>query len=336
MSKELAFQECEKFHNESSDLLSSLTPSPKDILIQKLKAKDVRLSYSSLKTLDSPVNFLRYFLDKKEKTKSQSIGSLVDCLVLTPNLFESTFEVVNACPTTDLQSAFCQEVIRLCNKDQSKIDGVFDDAFKSCYAKGSSTSVAHLKPYIAAILGGKDVVDQNVVEKAKWISENLLSKQDIQMELSCIESTQKELDFEYNGWRFKSKLDTYSRTLFHDLKFASDCTIDKFEFDVRKYNYDIQFGLYDLGLEILGLADRPVFKFIVFDDKGNYSIIEVDRSYIMFARRKVDFLIRCLDKMIAEDAFDNSYDFFRSKSIIYKPNWVKGMDYEIFDSKSEI
>lgn len=125
-SKNLFTSESEKqaIENQESAISNKVAeakPTPRQILIEKLKKKEVRLSYSSLKKLDSPVNFMSYFLDKKEqKSKSQNLGSLIDCKVLTPDVFDKNFAVVDAVPTTDLQVRFCNEVLKLI-EDSKKI-----------------------------------------------------------------------------------------------------------------------------------------------------------------------------------------------------------------------
>lgn len=187
--------------------------------------------------------------------------------------------------------------------------------------------------YVIALSSKKEVVSQELYDKAKTIADNLLQQEDIISELGAIEEVQKKIEFEFMGWKFKCFLDTFSPELFHDLKFASDCSPDKFEYDVRKFKYDVQFGLYDIALEVTGLGRLPKFKFITYDSNFNYSIIEVDRSYIHYGRKKIEFLISCLNKMIDEGGFTKSYNYFRSKTIIYKPNWAPGFDFEIFDDQ---
>lgn len=310
------------------------------LMVERLISREKTLSYSSLKNLDSPRNFMRYLLEpRKPQTDSQKLGSLIDVLILTPQDFDKKYVILESAPTTDLQVAFCNGVLsKLRNGGSYNEDDVIkimNDIFKDFYKKGSAESLNYLASYVLAIHSKKDVVTKDLHEKAKLISENLLNQPEIIAELEIIEETQKLIEFEYKGWKFKSFLDTYSPTLFHDLKFATDCSPEKFEYDVRKFNYDIQFGLYDLGLEILGLSQLPEFKFIVYDANLNYSIIDVDRSYIQYGRKKVEFLVNCLDKMVNEGAFEKSYNFFKSKTRFYKPNWAPGFDNEIFEIESE-
>lgn len=338
-NSEIAINDSEQYMAENpghiNSLLSEEPKSEFDVLVDRMRNRELSLSYSSIKHMDSPRNFMQYFLEpRKPQTDSQKIGSLVDCLVLTPNIFSKKYAVLNDVPTTDLQIRFCEDVISEAKKldviNDHLITQLFIDLYKKHYKTGSVEKLFNLKPYVLASVERKDVVSQSMYDKCVELSDNLLSQPEVIQELEEVSETQKKIEFELMGWKFKGFLDTYSPSVFHDLKYASDCSPDKFEYDVRKFGYDVQFGLYDYGLEILGLAYHPKFKFIVYDANFNYSIIDVDRSYIEYGRKKVEFYLNCLNKMIEENGFTKSYNFFRSRTTIYKPNWAPGFDYDVF------
>ncbi|TWP23107.1 hypothetical protein ETU10_08405 [Apibacter muscae] len=333
VSSVIATDISEQYYAENpEDLDAIINQEPKkterEILIDQLKSREKVLSYSSIKHLSSPVNFLNYYLEpKKPQTESQKKGSVIDCLVLTPELFDKTYSIVENTPTTELQVNFCKAVAE--SKDELEV--AFDSLYFNFYKKGNPEPLKHLNAYIIALKNGKDIISKDLFNICEAISNNLKNQEDVLAELEIVEEVQKKIEFEFKGWNFKGILDTYSPKIFHDLKFASDCSPDKFEYDMRKFGYDIQFGLYSLGLMILGKTMVPKFKFIVYDEKFNYSIIEVDEGYLDYARRKVEFLVNCLDKMIDENAFSKSYNFFQSKTKFYKPAWIKGFDNEIFN-----
>ena len=146
-----------------------------------------------------------------------------------------------------------------------------------------------------------------------------------------VEEFQKKLEFNYRGWNFVCYLDTFFTNGFHDLKYASDCNPDKYSRDIEKFGYDIQFGIYALALEVLFNELNPTVKHIVYDSVGNYAVLNIDSEYVNYAKRKIDFLISCLEKMISEKGFDKSYNFFRKQTTIYKPRWSQGFDMTIFE-----
>lgn len=304
--------------------------SPKHELISRLVSRTEPMSYSKLKHLDSPVNFIANILKPKEKTPSMLFGSLVDCLLLEPHKFQKKFAITESTPTTDNQKKFTQFFF----ENVSPLDTFEDrvkEAFAHSYKRGGLEQVEHLYPYLEAVESGKEVVDEEIYQKASAVAENLQNAPEIADELAVCDEFQKFIEFDFMGWHFRGILDTYSPTLFHDLKFASDCNPEKFGRDVEKFGYDIQFGLYHIGLEILGLANDPKFKYILFDDKFNYSVAEVGEDYLYYGRKKVEHYLKRLNKMVDERGFDRSYDFFRSRTTIYKPKWIAGFDETIFE-----
>lgn len=322
-------------HQEQNAFPVTYESSPKNDLIQKLINKDFRLSYSKLKHLTSPVNFINAMLEPKTKNAGMTLGSIVDCLLLTEDKFNKEFAIVKSSPSTELQDNFVQKVLDKMNlesyDDSELFQKKFEEAYSECYKKGSSSSLDHLKDFIFALISGKQVISQVDYEKAKNIVENLKNADEVCDELMLVEDFQKKLEFNYKGWNFICFLDTYHQNGFHDMKFASDCNPEKFERDLVKFGYDIQIGIYALGFEILYGNFNPEVKHIVYDAVGNYAVLNIDSGYVNYCKRKVDFMIDCLDHMISKKAFNKSYNFFRSQNTIYKPKWSAGFDHSIFD-----
>lgn len=305
-------------------------------LIKKLENKSLVLSYSSIKNLTSPVDFMNYKLkDWKPKTDSQKLGTACDLLLLTPELFEKELVVIKDSPTTDKQTDFCYSLAKKIIQNELEItedfyeSEVYVDTFKEHYSRGKPESLKNLLPYIKAIVEDKETISSDLKAKAEEICERLTSQEDFMEALSKTEERQKKIEFEFMGWKFIGYLDTYSPGIIQDLKYASDCHPDKFEYDLRKFQYDVQFGVYSLAVMAMG-DPFPEYEFIVYDSKGNYSILPVDYAYIKYAQRKVEFLVNCLDMMIEKKAYFSSYNFFNPYLKIYKPKWIKGFDFEMF------
>lgn len=312
-----------------SEVLRDAELSPRDLIIQRLINKELPMSYSKLKYLDSPVNFINNLLKPKEKNASMTFGSLVDCLVLEEHKFEKRFAIVADEPTTDNQNDFVRHFCE--NSNQLNVfEERVEDAYSKSYKRGTAKTLESLFPYLQALESGKEAVSTKVYEKALKIADNLKRADDVCAELELCEAFQKFIEFDLGGWKFRGILDTYSPALFHDLKFTSDCNPDNFARSIERFGYDIQFGLYSIGLEILGLAENPKFKYILFDDKFNYSIAEVGEDYIHYGRRKVLHYVKRLNKMVYERGFYKSFDYFKSKNIIHKPRWIAGLDETIF------
>lgn len=307
--------------------------NPKYELIGKLMRRELRLSYSKLKHLTSPINFIDAILNPKQKNTGMTLGTLVDCLLLTEHKFHQEFTIVSTAPTTDKQVEFVNLVL-----DKMKMEPFSDDLFAKKFQEAISEGFGRVKTeglekYIIALLHGKEVISQDDYEKAKKIVENLKESDEVCDELMLVEDFQKKLEFNYKGWNFICFLDTFHEKGFHDLKFASDCSPEKFEKDIVKFGYDIQIGIYAIGFEILYGNFNPEVKHIVYDAIGNYGVYPIDSGYVNYCKRKVDFLIACLEKMIKEKGFNKSYNFFRSRNTIYKPKWAPGFDLTALESE---
>ncbi|GAB0155455.1 hypothetical protein CHRYSEOSP005_07160 [Chryseobacterium sp. Alg-005] len=309
--------------------------SEREILIDNLINRDIHMSYSKLKNLTSPVNFMNALLQPKKKNSGMNLGSLVDCLVLEEDKFEEKFTVVSVTPTTEKQEDFVQLVLDKMNLETFS-EELLEEKFKEAVSEGfSRVKTDGLQKYIIAIYHGKQVVSQDEYNKAKKIAEHLKNAPDVADELCICEEFQKMIRFEYMGWEIVAILDTYSPSIFHDMKFVSNLNPDKFKWEIEKYDYELQIGVYSKGLKILGLTQNPRFKYILYDDKFNYSVPEIEVGYIDYCERKFENYMMRLNKMVDEKAFEKSFDFFKSKNVIYKPQWAAGFDYSIFLNDQE-
>ena len=76
------------------------------------------LSYSSIKTyLDSPQEFKYQYLEgnKKKSTKAMNLGSIVDCMLTTPDDFEKIYAVRGIeAPASSKQVAFVDDMVNTC------------------------------------------------------------------------------------------------------------------------------------------------------------------------------------------------------------------------------
>lgn len=302
--------------------------SERDILIQKLINRELPMSQSKLKHLDSPINFMSNLLSPKKKNAGMYFGSLVDCLVLEEHKFDQKFAILPKGPSKGNQEAMVEEILNAHPFDD--FDEVFEKAFANNYKVGKISSVEHLREYCKAMLTGKDCVSQADYDKAVKVANNLRDAPDVADELCICEEFQKTIEFVYMGWKFKGILDTWAKTIFHDMKFVSQLNPEKFKWEIEKYNYELQIGCYATGLEILQLSSNPKFKFILYDDNFNYSVPEIEVGYIDYCKRKFTHYVQRLNKMVDERAFDRSYDFFKTKNVIYKPQWAAGFDHSLF------
>ena len=298
----------------------------KDELISKLVNKSLSLSYSSLKNFTTPRDFIEYKLKPYKPNPSMIFGSLCDCLILTPENFDKDFKIIPSIPTSDNQVSFADALIEI-GKTQELTEEIIELEFSNHYKRGKALDVfAGLQDYVLGSVSGKTLITQDIYDEAFALSQDLLSKTDIDLIFQQITDVQKKVEFNYEGWKFKGFYDILTPTHIIDLKFSKDANPERFERDIANYDYFLQAAMYIYAAKELGLVDDPRYMFIVYDKSGNYSLIELDYTYIMYGTKKFKFLVQELDRCIAEGAFDESYNFFKRTYRCFKPKWAKGFD----------
>lgn len=300
--------------------------NPKDELIAKLVKKDIHLSYSSIKNFTSPINFLDYKLKPKTSNPSMVFGSLCDCLILTPDNFDKEFSVIESIPTSDNQVSFSNALIQISiDRGLKEIsEDIIISEFPNHYKKGEAIATYQvIKEYVEGTISGKRLITQDIFDEAKKVSDNLMSQTVIQNVFSQITDVQKKIEWNYDGWSNIGYLDILLNNHIIDLKFSRDANPEKFERDIQNFDYFLQAGMYYHGSMEMGITDCPNYSFIVYDKSMNFSIIELDYSYVMYGFRKYKYLVQELNRCISEGRFDESYGFFKNSYRVSKPKWAK-------------
>lgn len=298
----------------------------KDELIAKLMKKKIRLSYSSLKNFTSPVNFINYKLKKYEPNASMIFGSLCDCLILEEHLFDKKFKIVDNVPTTDNQKGFANAIIEI-GKQTELTEELIEATFKEHYSRGDAMKTYNsLLDYVNGSIKGVTLITQDVFDEAKELTENLSSRPEVEFILSQASDVQKKVEFDYNGWQFVGFLDLLLPDHIIDLKFTKDANPEKFERDVFNLDYFLQAAIYCYAIKKMGISESPKYSFLTYDKSGNFSIIEVDYSYLNYGTKKFKYLVQELDRCIDEGAFDESFNFFKRNYVIGRPKWAKGFE----------
>ena len=288
--------------------------STREELEYNLINRNIRMSYSKLKNLTSPVNFMNALLEPKSKNAGMIEGSLYQ--------------------TANNEKGHVKDTLNYL-KQWLTFDTAKENAFELNYKKGKLSDLEKLDDYILTLYSGKECVSQEMYDKYLAITDNLKNVPEIQDELSQAISFQKKIEFEYLGWKFVSVLDLEADYGFLDAKKTKACDTDEFGRELFKLGYDVQLGLYKLGMQITGMNNNPQSKYLLFDDKFNYNLPSVGEDLMNHSVKKVEFLVSLLNKMVDERAFNASYGYLKSKNTIYKPKYITGFDYEIFNRKPQ-
>lgn len=288
-------------------------PTPREILIEKIKKKQLRLSFSSIKSFTSPKEFLEYKLKKFKASPDMIFGSLCHVLILQPHLFDEKFVVVSKGPSTDNQITFATDYL----------SGMpIEEAYSNNYKTGNHTKIyEELKDYFAAVQSGKEIITNDVYDKAKKLTDYLIDTPLFLKYLDVLSDVEVEVKWTVNGWSFLGYIDGQITGLKFDLKYTKNANPDAFERDIIKMKYYMQAGMYD------DATPEAIDKYVIiaFDAKGNFCDIVIDRSFIEYGKREYKYLLAMLEKCAAEDRWDESYNFFdHSQRTLFKPKYLKG------------
>ena len=178
------------------------------ITLQQLQERP--LSYSSLKEFaKSPRHYLDYLNRKKETTPAMQFGSMVHCLLLQPDKFDSQFAIM---PTIDKRTK----------------EG------KEAYNKFLEGAV------------GLDVVMENDYNDAKAITDNVLSNPELAKYIINCHQFEYEFRAEMWGLPIRGFFDGVSKDYILEVKTTMDASPDNLMRDFYNRQYHMQAGLYNM------------------------------------------------------------------------------------------
>lgn len=177
-------------------------------LIQRIEDKEEALSYSSLREFAiSPRHYIRYKMREKKTTDAMIFGSLVDCMLLTPDETKERFAVAP-------------------NVDRRTKDGKVK---YSAFVKQA---------------GEREVVTSDQYSAAERIKKEVYANSASRFLLNATNTTQLKLEYEWEGWKWRGFVDADADTFTWDLKMVSQFNPDKFLWKVRDMKYHWQAAAY--------------------------------------------------------------------------------------------
>ena len=231
---------------------------------------------------------------EKVKTKAMELGSVVDCLLLTPEDFEKSYEINKTPPITGQLLSFTEYLISVSKRDGILFEiennpEVFEEAYKFVDFKReglesvlSNFSKKAKEYYIYKFHQNSDkyIITEEVFEQAKKLKEEAFSHKFIRevLDNSYEKITQLPLYSEINKIKVKGLIDliviNHKEKIIkpYDLKTSSD---KSFSNSYYKYRYDIQQNLYTILILEWAAKNYPSYSilpmvFIVLNTKDNY------------------------------------------------------------------
>jgi len=236
------------------------------------------LSASSLKAFrKSPKHYIQYLTEPYKTTPALIFGSLVDCLVLTPELYEKRFILM---PKIDRRTKL------------GKID------YENFLKKAEN----------------KTVITEEQLENAKKCKESLYSVQMSRELLESVKKIQIKLKWKSKGLPMIGYADfesnTWGETFIVDLKTTADADPDNFIRSAIKFDYIIQCGAY-LDAYIKKFYQFPYFIFLAVENSEpfNVSVNFCDNKFTELAKDELYGTLQVFKKCMDLNAWKQGYEF---------------------------
>lgn len=264
-------------------------------IVSALMKGESHLSYSSLKAFKkSPVDFINYKMGIKEETDAMIFGSMLHCLVLEPNDFESRYH--------------CLDDRDICEQ----IGGAKPRATKA-YKEWKEVAMQEA--------GDRILVETNDYLNAKIIASNVLHNRASRKILDLGFEHEKSIEWEFKNFKFKGFIDGIGANLIFDLKTCQDADPEFFQREIIKNCYHIQAAMY-----LYAEGKMQDYYIIAVDRKGGVSVHKLHMNLIEQGMKEYNELLDKFNHCIIRDAFDQSYDFhaIRYDGIfdMEKPKWM--------------
>ncbi|MHA2255518.1 MAG: PD-(D/E)XK nuclease-like domain-containing protein [Candidatus Heimdallarchaeaceae archaeon] len=293
------------------------------------------LSYSAVKVfLESPEEFKHQYIDgnKPDRTKAMSLGSLVDCMLTTPDKFEEEYAIqsIDKPSSSAQQNAFADEIVETYIQGiQPEADEVWKHHFSSkgkseeAIVSASKDLFTAWKSYMEWMIdvkkNDKIVITKNEHQKALDICEAVKNHPMAAKWLVSIEGEfQKELrwkstvsDIEILGYVDKVIIDhDAKRAMVIDFKVSAIKNEHQFKGKVRQYKYHMQAWSY-----ITGIQQQ------LFNETGE--TYKVDHMYIV-ANSEAPHQVMCIrfdDNDLERGATDFYYTLEEINQRLISGNW---------------
>lgn len=264
-------------------------------IIDALMNQTGHLSFSSLKAFaDSPASFMEYKLYKPEPTDAMLFGSMLHCLILEPEDFESRYMCLDDA-----------DII-------AQIGGAKPRATKA-YKEWKAVALAEA--------GERELVDTNDYYAAKKIASNVRHNRASAKILALCPEHEKAVEWEYKNFMFHGFIDGRGEKAKLDIKTCTDASPRKFQRTIIEEKYYLQAAMYTYAEG----QDVPYY-IIAVDRRGGVSVHKIHAHLMEQGMNEYSTLLDRFNECILKDHFDKSYDFwselFDGTFVCEKPSWM--------------
>lgn len=268
-------------------------------IIDKILYGEDHLSFSSLCAFhDSPRTFIEYKTGQKVTTDAMIYGSMVHCLVLQPELFESRYFAID-------DTNIIEQIGGAKPRATTKYKDWLMEKKMEC--------------------GERQMIDTSDYYHAIRISKNVKENKASKKLLDRCPDREKGIEWEFNNFKFKGFIDADGDEDIFDLKTTTDAEPRIFHRNLVYDLYHMQGAMYVLAEKLkLGKAKR--FHHIAVDKKGGISVHELDRRLLEAGLSEYKRLISGFNQCILEERWNENYDFWAERFdgiyVAEKPGWM--------------
>ena len=259
-----------------------------------------RLSYSSLKAFNkSPIDYLMYLNKEYVQNDSMLLGSVVDCLLLTPNEFEDKYILVD---DYDRRTKIGKEL--------------------------------HIEYTEKAKKLFKTIVKKSMLENAEIMVNSLLNNNKVKLILDNTTQTQYPIDFTYKLERAEKYQirgfadgvgEMNGKPFIFDLKTTNNIDQHFYTRQIIDMLYHLQASIYCMGFA----HDKikiPDFYHIVIENKAPYkcNVYKFDKEFIKRGKTLFKNLVMDFDHCKLNDLWEMGQEFFEPNiNEIEMPIWYE-------------
>lgn len=259
-------------------------------LVEQLLANESFMSYSSLKQFkDSPKAFIDYKMKTMVQTPAMQFGTMVHCLVLEPDEFDSRYMALDDA-----------EIV-------AQIGGARPTATKT-YKEWKSEQQQ------TADAAGLEIVEAEAYRKAQAIALNIRHNRSARKVLKMADKREQRIEWKYMNFLFRGIIDGAGDNCIFDLKTCADAEPRKFQRDIVNMGYHIQAALY-----LKGIGRNVPYYIIAADQKGGVSVHQIEEELLVHGLEEVDKLMSffndaCLQvKSGKPEIFNESFEFWADR-----------------------
>lgn len=251
-------------------------------IVMKLLRHEDKLSYSSLSSFwESPKDFIDYKLKQKVQTPAMVFGSMLHCLVLEPETFESKYHCID-------------------DKDIVAQIGGGNPRNTKLYREWKEVALIEAGERI--LVSDKDYRD------AKIMANNIKYNRASYKILANHSEREKPIEWEFENFLFKGVIDLDGEKSMADLKMVPDASHRKAQQTILRNGYYLQGAMYLTGID----AKKPYY-IICVDKKGGVSVHLLEQHLIDDGVELYTKLVKQFNLCILEERFNESYDFWADR-----------------------